>query len=353
MRVFAKITGIEYKPLLCRTLKEYSLDNIGDAICKDATFIVNIDNKNKVALSWWVSAKRTRSYPYARVYDSLGFAGKKITIIPILKDEGKGGDRDFLQWDTISLMSLLGVYVIIAYYDTAKKSSRYEDKITEQRFDIEQIKKDILKLMSYQSDALHWNIEQIDRVGELGKKALESYANISKQVGVEMHSKSSAEKRISELIKGKEVFMKLSRELAQKAQNRESLTIQPKEKVNGTKGILTITNYLGGNYFFTSDEIELEDNSISLIEAKHTMRDRLPSLEDIKDGLIKMILFTNLKEVKVEEKGYKTKAILKLTTSDNFDIKNLIKNNEKTLELLKKEAKQNNFQIKLNLKLFE
>jgi hypothetical protein len=28
--------------------------------------------------------------------------------------KGKDGDRDFLQWDTISLMSLLGIYVIIA-----------------------------------------------------------------------------------------------------------------------------------------------------------------------------------------------------------------------------------------------
>ena len=68
---------------------------------------------NEFAVSWWVSPKRTRSYPYARVYDTLGFSGKKATIIPIIKDEGKDGDRDFLQWDTISLMSLLGVYVIV------------------------------------------------------------------------------------------------------------------------------------------------------------------------------------------------------------------------------------------------
>ena len=53
-------------------------------------------------LSKWVSPKRTRSYPYARVYNTLR-CPKRITVIPIVKDEGKNGDRDFIQWDTVSL----------------------------------------------------------------------------------------------------------------------------------------------------------------------------------------------------------------------------------------------------------
>ena len=96
-------------------------------------FALDINSRNKIAVSSWVSPKRTRSYPYARVYDTLGFAGKKVTVIPVIKDEGFDGDRDFLQWDTISLMSLLGVYVIISYYVDADKSLRYQNKITNQR----------------------------------------------------------------------------------------------------------------------------------------------------------------------------------------------------------------------------
>jgi len=34
--------------------------------------------------------------------------------------------------------------------------------------------------------------------------------------------------------------MKLSRELSYKAQRRESITIQPKESLTGTKGMITI-----------------------------------------------------------------------------------------------------------------
>ena len=260
MDITAKITGIKYTPFLCRKLNVFNLKNIDEALSKEATFILKVDDKNQIVVSWWVSAKRTRSYPYARVYDSLLFSGKKITIIPIEKDEGREGDRDFLQWDTVSLMSLLGVYVIITYYKEAVPSSRYDNKITEQRFDTNFIRNEIMKLMSYQSDALHWNLSQIDKVGEIGQKALESYDKISKKLKIEMHSKESAEKRIQELLKGKESFMNLSRNLAQKAQQRESVTIQPKEKLKGSKANVTIKNYLGGLYYFTSDEAEINKN---------------------------------------------------------------------------------------------
>jgi len=115
MNISAKVTGIRYTPLLCKKLNVFDFEDLSKALSEEGTFIIEI-NKKQLALSWWVSAKRTRSYPYARVYDSLDFSGKKVTIIPIMKDEGKEGDRDFLQWDTISLMSLLGIYVIISYY---------------------------------------------------------------------------------------------------------------------------------------------------------------------------------------------------------------------------------------------
>ncbi|MDO9546595.1 MAG: hypothetical protein Q7J07_07580, partial [Pelolinea sp.] len=126
--VYANITGIAYTPTLCSSLREIDSDNFSNQMQLSASSKVLLGD-NEIALSWWVSPKRTRSYPYARVYDTLQFAGKKATVIPIFKDEGFDGDRDFLQWDTISLMSLINVYVIISYYDSADKSTRYENKI--------------------------------------------------------------------------------------------------------------------------------------------------------------------------------------------------------------------------------
>ena len=348
MIITAKIKEMKYTPLLCRELNSYNLNQLDLALSKDATFILKIDEKNSFVVSWWRSAKRTRSYPYTRVYDSLAFAGKKITIIPIFKDEGKEGDRDFLQWDTISMMSLLDVHVIIAYYDDASQSSRYEKKVTNQIFNIDYVKSQIKELLSYKSSALHWNISQTDKVWEIGKKALESYKTISKKLGVEMHSQKSAEKRITELKEGKEHFMKFSRVLAELAQKRESITIQPKEKLNGKKGIITITNYLGGNYYLTVDEVELHNKDVYLIDAKHTKDGNLPSLSDIKDALLKMILFTNLENVQVDNKNFISIPIVKLTTNENFDVNRLNQSQKESLELIKKEAKLNGFKVLIN-----
>jgi len=348
MNISAKITGIKYCPFLCRKLHTFDLSELEQALSKEATFILRINDENKIAISWWVSAKRTRSYPYARVYDSLGYSGKKVTIIPIIKDEGKDGDRDFLQWDTVSLMSLLGVYVIISYYIGASKNPNYKNKITEQRYNTSQIKEEIYRVLSYQSDALHWNLSQLEKAGEIAEKAIEAYSKISINLGVKMHSFDLAKKRVSKLLKGKESFLKISRELAKKAQTRESITSQPKEKLEGIKATITITNYLGGKYFFTCDEVERHKNDIFLIEGKHTKTASIPSEEDIKDGLLRMILLTNLEDVKIEETVYNPVPILKLTTGSGFNIESASQKQKELITKLRKESKTNGFKVLLN-----
>ena len=246
MEIKAEIKSISYKPYLCKQLNTYPFDNLKTAISNNGEFLLEIDTENKFAISWWVSAKRTRSYPYPRVYNTLQYSGKKVTIIPVFKDEGKEGDRDFLQWDTVSLMSLLGINVIISYYIDAVNSTRYRHKITGQQFDIQQIQSELKRLFHYKSDSLHWNLEQTDKIGELGERAINSYQNISERLNVEMHSLDRARNKIQQLSENRDEFMSTSRGLAKKAQHRESLTEQPKERVSGTKAILTIKNYLGG-----------------------------------------------------------------------------------------------------------
>ena len=92
-----------------------------------------------------------------------------------------------------------------------------------------------------------------------------------------------------------------SRLKSESAQAREFVTNQPKEKLStDTKAKITITNYLGGKYFFTVDEIILEEDTIRLIEAKHTKGSKIPSVSDIKDGLVKMMLYSNLEKVSVD-----------------------------------------------------
>jgi hypothetical protein len=302
---------------------------------------------NRLAVSWWVSAKRTRSYPYARVYNTLNFLGRKVTIIPIMKDEGKQGDRDFLQWDTVSLMSLLDVYVIIGYYTTAQKSTRYEHKITEQRFDVDYITQELRKLATYQSSALHWNMDQVDKTEELGNRAIQAYTRMSHQLGVDMHSLPLVQRKVQTLYQNKERFRQSSRNLAERAQQRESVTIQPKEHLSGCKGTITIKNYLGGWYYLTVDEIAIHNGIVSLIESKHTRNHALPGLSDIQDGLIKMVLFANLEQVTIDGTTFAHRAVLKLTANPPINSDLLSQKDHARYLALVDEANTNNFTIQL------
>lgn len=314
LKIDARIENLKYDTSLCKHLKTVSVDDFlkGSAFSNAAFFLSY--QKNVYAISHWVSPKRTRSYPYARVYDTMN-ANRRVTIIPFLKDEGRQGDRDFIQWDTVSLMSLLGVYVILGYYTKAEKSDSYEHKITEQEFDYAYLLSRIDELAQYKLDALHWNLNELNNnlltVAELSKF---HYKKISKQTKVEMHSVSGIDNRLEVIRESVNKFQSNSRELASSAQNREYHTTQPKENVIEDKATLTIKNYLGGYYYFTVDEVQLLDKNIFLIEKKHSEKSLIPSIADIKEGLIKMMLYTNFSEVMVSGKSITSHPILGLTS---------------------------------------
>lgn len=350
--ISAMIKNYSYHPTMSRKLKKYKLEDIVKSFPSEGSFIVSLQD-SEIAVSWWVSAKRTRSYPYERVYDTLSFAGKKATIIPIFKDEGIQGERDYLQWDTISMMSLLGIYVIIAFYSTAEKSSRYENKITKQRFDSDYIQAKLNELKRTPYSVIEWNSYQTDNINEIGEKAIESYRRISKKIGVQMHPFDSAIKRIDKISKSRQSFMISSRELAQLAQMRESSFDQPSENVDGTKARLTISDSLGGIYFLTSDEMQINGDQILLIEAKHSGTKELPSKSDIKDGFFKMSLFTNLEDVKMNGRFYKPMPVLKLTSSCQSTYESLSSAYQEKLKNIFSEGKKNGFKILYNDKYLE
>ncbi len=312
LRIKAKIEDLTYNPTMCKNLNKYSLNEFySGKSFQDAAFRVQPE-ENEYAISWWVSPKRTRSYPRARVYDTYNHKNR-VTIIPLVKDEGKDGERDYLQWDTLSLMSLLQVNVIIAPYKNAEKNDNYDNKITNQKFDFEYIKEKFEELQNYQSDALHWNLKQASELGEVAELSKKYYYDkISSKTGVKMHSKKHFEKRMDKITEEADRFKKMSRNLAEEAQNREALTLQPKESTRTDKCVITIQNHLGGEYYFTSDEVMRSEDKVFLIEKKHT-RDVFPSLADIKNGLVRMMLFKNLSTVKAEGDELEAVPVLGIT----------------------------------------
>jgi len=355
------IEGIKYKPTLKCNLAEILFDEL-DINSAKSSCLISI-GQNRFALSKWVSPKRTRSYPYERIYNTFS-ASKRITVIPIVKDEGIAGDRDFLQWDTVSLMSLLDVYVILAYYETAQKHRSRAGKITNQQFDKNSVKDKIEEISNYHSSALHWNLKELKNISTVLKKVKESYRNISDEIEVDFHNEKGLDSFANLVDENLLNFMESSRLKAHSAQSREFLTIQPKEILaTQTKAKITITNYLGGKYFFTVDEVLLKDNNLYLIESKHSKSAKFPSVGDIKDGLIKMMLYTNLENVNIDGKSFSSSPVLQLTSekikgeisSDSesemqkmfFRINNFNQPQKEFLQSLFAEAKENNFRISL------
>ena len=362
MDIKGQITGIRYKVFLSEDLQAVEIDKFN--INEVSPFCLLKDGNASFAVSKWVSPKRTRSYPYERVYNTLSVS-KRITVIPIIKDEGIDGDRDFLQWDTVSLMSLFDVFVIFAYYNNATKNYKYENKITNFSFDNKYVISKIKEIAQYHSSALHWNLNELkNNLHDIVDKTQKCYENIQEYSGVQLHSQIGIENFKTKIGKDVSAFMDFSREKAKSAQSREMLTTQPKERLTtDTKAKITIKNYLGGQYFFTVDEVSVEKNTVYLIESKHSKRTVLPSKGDIKDGLLKMILYSNLCEVEVDGKPMKSKAVLHLTSpkidreitsempiwdrGDLLLINNFSQKQIRFIDVLFDEAVENGFVVKI------
>ncbi|MBA3631241.1 MAG: VWA domain-containing protein [Acidobacteria bacterium] len=311
--ISGEVEKINYKQFVNDNLRTYKFENF-DINNSIGAFLLS-DDKEKIAVSRWISPKRTRSYPYERVYDTLAQTGKKVTVIPVVKDEGLGGERDFLQWDTISLLSLLDIHVVLAYYKNATKNTKRNDQITAQKLDNEFVTAKLNEVFNFKGTAREWNEKEAKELKNVFEKARNAYAEISKDTKTYLHDETP----LNELIKLTENlnnFAQFSRNKSQKGQNRELQSIQPKEALStDTKGSVTITNLNGGKYFFTCDETLLQDKTLYLIEDKHSSRAILPSENDIKDGLLKMMIYTNLKNVRVGKKAVTEKAVLRLTSS--------------------------------------
>jgi len=88
MNITAQIEEIKYTTFLENTLIRIPLSDFD--INKDPSSCIVENNGKFFAISKWKSPKRTRTYPYARVYNTYS-QPKKITVIPIVKDEGFAG----------------------------------------------------------------------------------------------------------------------------------------------------------------------------------------------------------------------------------------------------------------------
>ncbi|MDQ7034085.1 MAG: hypothetical protein Q9P01_04405 [Anaerolineae bacterium] len=149
------------------------------------------------------------------------------------------------------------------------------------------------------------------------------------------------------------------------AAQRETQTSHKSEYLQETsKAYFFITNWLGGEYHLTCDEILFEKNTVIIQESKNTTNDKLPKLSDIQDGLFKLILFSNMDSLKLDKQSVKFRVRLKLTgnldsqlmlPADSNAIETYIKRNslkprdQQYIRMLNEEVKANpKLEIELN-----
>jgi len=275
-----------------------------------------------IALSRWRGPKRTRTYPLASVYETYSFrSGKIITVIPIVKDEGKDTNLDRVNFITLSWMSLMNVYIILAWYASAKKKSN--TRITDQKLEGCHVRKKIEEILQYKMDAHHWNRQHFNNdFIPIYNEAIKSYAKIAHDQQVQLHSSETHEKFVCQIrseahpdILDLERFKEVSLAQSQRSAISETFT-EHRLELRGRfpKPLFEIENYLGGKYYLTADEVEfINEDEVIIRESKNTTRGVLPSMNDIKDGLFKLLLYSQLSELHYEDRRLRFTAQMRLT----------------------------------------
>ena len=175
--------------------------------------------------------------------------------------------------------------------------------------------------MAYRQSALHWNKNLFEeRFTNIFEQALDCYTSIPNSTGVKVHSRRGMNNYLQKIVEEFEEFKNISLKGSQNASKREALTSHKLEYlVDGLKATFSIENYLGGVYYLTPDEIFYKDNVYTIQESKNTSQHSLPKLADIQDGLFKLILFSNLDTLTLNEQPVSFISKLKLTGKSVID----------------------------------
>ena len=321
-------------------------------------------NKETAAISVWTTPKRTKTYPLARVYDTLSYDGTKITIIPVIVDYGKHGERGKIQPNTVDWMTSIGVYLILGVYVDAEKgkvgrlaknagiktkSSEGKPKFAEgQKFDLKYLQKQIEKIIENKPNIKKWNENQLTTIPNLLENGITHYKRLGKKLDVPLSDFSRLEKKVELWKNDPDQFLADHEKLSKGAQNRETKTGHKLEDVPGEKGKINIDFGESRKLYLTSDSMELDKDKclVTLLEGKNASSGKLPSENDIKEALIKLMIFKN-SDFYFEGKKLEKKLVCYLTGQyDNVEEEFRVK-----FQSLIDECNANNIELKLNDKI--
>lgn len=261
-----------------------------------------------VAISVWTTPKRTKTYPFPRIYSTLGHDGKKITIIPVQASYGKYGDDNKLQPGTISWMSGLGVYVIIGVFTKAertakgppsanakvgKPSTEGKSVFTDFEFDNDDLEEKIKEIVSKCPKVDDWNNKQLLKIPSLLELAISHNRILGQKLQVDVRSFKSLEKKLVNWKTDITKFLIDCDKESKRAQNGEFSNIQKLENVPGSKGKINVDMRNSKMIFLTADSVSIDEKKkiVEILEGKHSTKEKFPSEIDVLDALFKLMIF--------------------------------------------------------------
>jgi hypothetical protein len=302
------IREIHYHACLTEPLTTFPL--AGFDINRAKAFGMIQTEDGELAYAKWVSPKRTQNYPLARVYQtySPGSAAKKMTIIPVIKDDGREGDIEKIQSSTIAWLNLLNTYIVLGYYDQAdRKKESDRNKLTNHRFNNDFIRSQIQDIATSPLTALQWNQNLLsERFTDIVRRALDAYWEISDRTGVKIHAYTGMDQYRDAVL--------AEFDAAQNKESRKAPIAQAfRYKGSSTTATFCVQDEWGGLYGIAPEEIVPIDGSYILQESKIALRKALPDLSEIQESLCKLILYSNLDTLHLNGEAVEFSTRLKLT----------------------------------------
>jgi hypothetical protein len=248
--------------------------------------------------SIWESPLQTKSYPFARIYNTCLPATMAITIVPVLKDNGIDGELEQIQYATLSWMNLANVYIVFAYFDKAvgtKKDGVH--KLVKQKLNNEIVRSQIERLRWCLSSAIHWNRSQFgDSFKSVYKKAIRTYERISKSTKVKTHPRNVKLAHIDKMCEDCRRYEGISIDGLKSADIDKDRKLHENKYEEGKKSVFYLVDGHGGVYYATTKDVwRAWGTDIYVIqETRHTSKSFLPSLHHIQDGLFRLIFFANI-----------------------------------------------------------
>ncbi len=253
----------------------------------------------QLGYSRWDTPSQDKFFPFARNYGAYAGPRRNIVVIPVMKDGGADGKLEHIQYATLSWMNLANVYIVLAYYDDADVNERgneyTREKFVNQRLNTEIVNSQIAQLSHYHSAAIHWNRSLFgDRFKSIYRKAIQAYEKMSAKTKVKIYPRDVKLECIEKMRRACRKYEGISIDGLKTADISKDRGLHENKFTETTKSVFYLIDRVGGIYYLTAKDVWRLRDTFIIQETRFSNKTLLPSIQQIRDGLFRLILFQNI-----------------------------------------------------------